>query len=247
MICGGMSLVGVTGTSAEIHALRCKRWVCPTCGPRKVRATIARVRKGMATGGTVRFFTLTSPGTEDGPTSYEELPHRWKVFILRVTRRFGHIEYLAVVEPQRRGAAHLHVVYRGPYIPQRWLSQAAADAGFGPIADIRKAPRTIAPYLAKYLGKELANPNVKLPKYFRRVRWSHGWCDWQRPQREDRPEAWWLVYGLPGETAVSAARRGLRVVAVTGDGWPGALSLRRPLRWQRLGRPAPAAVVAQPA
>lgn len=236
MICGGLSLVGVTGTDAAVHALRCKRWGCPICGPKKVRAMIARIRRGMTAGGTVRFFTITSPGTEDGPTSYEHLPHRWKLLRQRIERRFGPIEFLAVVEPQRRGAAHLHVVYRGAYIPQRWLSGAAAASGFGRIADIRRPPRTIATYLAKYLAKELRDPLAKPPRYFRRVRWSRGWCAWRTPVPRTRADEWWIVYGLPAEAAISATRRGLHLVALTGDRWPGAVRLHRPLRWQRCRR-----------
>ena len=92
----------------------------------------------MAGPGTYRFFTITSPGREDAETTYRELPRRWKRLHERIARRFGRIEYVTVVEAQKRGAAHLHVVYRGRYIPQPWLSRAAAASGFGPIADIRR-------------------------------------------------------------------------------------------------------------
>ncbi|TAM73577.1 MAG: hypothetical protein EPN50_03900 [Chloroflexota bacterium] len=236
MICGSLSLVAIQGSDAAVHALRCKTWACSRCGPGKVRATIARVRKGMAAGGTVRFFTLTSPGTEDSPTSYAALPHRWKLFMLRVNRRFGRIEYLAVVEPQRRGAAHLHVVYRGQYIPQRWLARTAEESGFGRIADIRRPPRTIATYLAKYLAKDLTSSTVKIPKYFRRVRWSRAWCDWQRPTRQtDGSTTWYLVNGNTEVAAASATRRGYHVVAITGNPARAPNRPRRPI-WRLLSR-----------
>lgn len=49
----------------------------------------------------------------------------------------------------------MHVVYRGPFIPQAWLSRAAAASGFGRIADIRRAHPKLMSYLAKYLTKGL--------------------------------------------------------------------------------------------
>ncbi len=156
MSCGAFSLVGVEGKEAGIYPLRCKRWSCPACGPRKARATIARIQAGMNLGPT-RFFTLTSPGGDSADESYAEFSARWKRMHQRMVRRFGKFEYLAVVEPQKRGAAHVHVVYRGPFIPQAWLSRAAAECGFGRIADIRRSHRQLTSYLAKYLTKQLAS------------------------------------------------------------------------------------------
>ena len=117
MSCGGFSLIGVSGKEVRIYPLRCKRWSCPTCGRKKTRATIARVKAGMALG-TCRFLTLTSPAGECPDESYARFPARWKRMHMRLERRFGRIQYVAVVEPQKRGAAHVHVVYRGPFIPQ---------------------------------------------------------------------------------------------------------------------------------
>src|SRR4051794_25950141 len=143
MSCGRFSLVGLRpserpGYTAEagVFRLPCKSWSCSYCGPRKVKREIARCRRGMRVG-PVRFITLTSPGGEDSATSYAELPKRFHRLMSRMQRRFGRIEYYAVVERQKRGAAHVHMVYRGPYIVQAWLSRAARESGFGKIADIR--------------------------------------------------------------------------------------------------------------
>jgi hypothetical protein len=117
-------------------------------------------------------------------------------------------------------------------------------SGFGRIADIRRPPRTIASYLAKYLAKELRDPTAKPPKYFRRVRWSRGWCPWQKPTPSSRPDAWWIVYGLPAEAAISAVRLGYHLVALTGDTWPRHIRLLRTVRWQPCRRPVEPADVA---
>jgi hypothetical protein len=216
--CGSFSLIGTAGDTAGIYPLRCKLWRCRGCGQRKVKATIARVHQGMKLGDS-RFFTITSPGDEGRDASYKAFPERWKRFHERIRRRFGAIEYIAVVEPQKRGAAHIHVVYRGPFIPQRWLSAAAAGSGFGKIADIRRPPRQVATYLAKYLTKELRDPFVAPPRYFRRVRWTKGWSDWKRPDRPKRWEVWWLADAIPPHAEISALRRGFEVVEVVSDDW----------------------------
>lgn len=214
--CGRFSLVGVQGNGVGIFPLRCKLWRCPNCGPRKVKRAIAIARRGMRHG-TVRFITITSPGSDDGATSYRELSIRWHRFQSRLHRRFGPVQYFAVVERQKRGAAHVHMVYRGSYIPQAWLSRAAGDSGFGRVADIRKAPPNVATYLAKYLTKDLTDSRATLPRYFRRVRVSHGWSDWVAPAHERRYGEWWIVDARPSHAALSAQRRGYLVVEVLGD------------------------------
>jgi DNA-binding transcriptional LysR family regulator len=211
--CGRYSLVGTSGTECAVYPLPCKRWSCPRCGRQKVRQAIARMHGGMRLG-TVRFFTITSPGAEIAATTYAEFGRRWKRLHLRIVRRFGPIEYLGVVEPQPgRGAAHIHVIYRGPYIPQRWLSNAAREAGFGPIVDIRRAPKGIASYIAKYLTKDLtAADGGRAPRYFRRVRWSRGWCTWERRTPERVWDRWWIADAVQAHAAIDARGRGFTVI-----------------------------------
>ena len=230
MKCGNLSLIGVANQEAGVYPLRCKRWGCATCGPRKARATIARTRAGMRLG-TVRFFTLTSPAGEGHESSYAAFPARWKKFHMRLARRFGRIEYLGVVEPQKRGAAHVHVVYRGPYIPQAWLSKAAQASGFGKIADIRRSHPKLMSYLAKYLTKELTDPTLAPPKYFRRVRWSKGWCVWEKRARTTPWTSWWIADAVPLHAAISAARRGFQVREVVADHPDAPFAPRRIVRW----------------
>ena len=254
--CGGFSLVGVAAEACGVYPLPCKRWECHTCGQKKLRATIARIHKGMRLGD-CRFLTITSPGGEDAATSYDELPKRWKRLHERIARRFGRIEYVTVVEAQKRGHAHLHVVYRGPFIPQRWLSRAAKASGFGPIADIRRPPRAIARYVAKYLTKDLAAANLRLPdgsalgwpKYFRRVRFTPGWCEWARRRPNPRWTTWYVTDAPPASTARSAMSRGYVVAELVLNGWPPPPPWR-PVSWTRgFGGLRPAEVypsIAQP-
>lgn len=231
MSCGRFSLVGIEGVRCGVYPMRCKKWSCPTCGQRKVKATLARTRAGMSLG-PCRFFTLTSPGNEDAETSYAEFPARFKRFRMRLERRFGRIEYLAVVERQKRGAAHVHVVYRGPFIPQQWLSRVAAECGFGRIADIRRSNPQLMRYLAKYLTKELGDRTAAPPRYFRRVRWSRGWCVWEKRKPAEYSD-WWIVDAMPARAAIEAARRGFDVEVVIGEREGGPINAHWAVRWLR--------------
>ena len=239
MSCGGFSLVGVAGADAGIYPLRCKRWSCTFCGRKKTRATIARVKAGMDLG-PCRFATVTSPAGESAEESYARFPARWKRFHMRLERRFGRIEYIAVVEPQKRGAAHVHFVYRGPFIPQAWLSRAAAASGFGRIADIRKSHPKLMSYLAKYLTKGLGpaagtdgSPAGALPKYFRRVRWSSRWCAWSRSRHPTKWTSWWIADVGQVHAAIDARGRGYRVTELVIAESSPRLGLDRIVRWLR--------------
>ena len=238
MRCGAYSLAGFEGGDAGIYPLRCKRWQCPKCGLDKVRQTMARIDAGSRQGH-VRFFTLTSPGDEDAATSWEELPGRWKRFRQRLERRFGKFEYLAVSEEQKRGHAHLHVLYRGTYIPQRVLKAMAAASGFGYIADIRDSNRNLARYMTKYLTKELqagrrrndGTVSQPLPRYFRRVRMSRNWCPPYVPQREHHWLDWRILNGPPAHAALEVQRAGYRLVELVLDRWHLDFRFAERLRW----------------
>jgi hypothetical protein len=185
--------------------------------------------------GDCRFFTLTSPANEDADTSYAKFPERFRRFYMRLDRRFGRlkrIEYIAVVERQKRGAAHVHVIYRGPFIPQQWLSQVAAECGFGRIADIRRSRKDHVRYLAKYLAKDLSDPTAAPPRYFRRVRWSRGWCVWEKHEAAKFPE-WWIVDAPPAIAALAAARQGFKVEEVVDDGQAVRFDRHHSIHWLR--------------
>ncbi len=63
--------------------------------------------------------------------------------------------FIAILELQKSGYAHLHVLV-SCYIPQQWISSAWQGVGGGRIVDIRHVDvHRIVPYLAKYLTKEL--------------------------------------------------------------------------------------------
>jgi hypothetical protein len=231
--CGGYSLVGVDGPSVGIYPFRCKCWRCSRCGPRKVNQTRRRIQAGLERGESW-FATLTSPGDEDPEASLRLLSGRWKAFNLRLTRLLGHVEYVAVVELQKRGSPHIHVLVRGPLISRSWLAKASAAVGFGRIADVRTTSRGIAGYLTKAIG-----PNTSgdaLPTHFRRVRWSRGWSLPLLRRVKRVWEAWYMALAGTGPAAASAVARGFRVVELV-HGPPDHWRRARPVRWLPLSPP----------
>jgi hypothetical protein len=238
MRCGAYSLAGFEGNDAGIYPLRCKRWQCPKCGVDRVRQTMARIGAGISLG-RVRFFTLTSPGDEDAATSWAELPSRWKRFHQRVKRRYPDFEYIAVSEEQKRGHAHMHVLYRGPYIDWRVLRAMAAASGFGRIADIRTTNPNLARYMVKYLTKDLragrqqADGTWKGPqlRYRRRVRMSRNWCPPYVPEHQHQWSAWRILNGPPAHAAMEVHRAGYRLVELVLDRWHLPARFGERLRW----------------
>ena len=81
----------------------------------------------------------------------------WNKLRVSLLRRYGVApKYVAVLEFQKAtGLAHLHIVI-DRYIPQAWAKEAWQAVGGGQHVHIRHADaHRIAPYLAKYLSKEL--------------------------------------------------------------------------------------------
>ena len=132
--------------------------------------------------------------------------------LVRRTGYRGEFEYGGVVELTKRGIAHFHVLFRGPYLSQCLWSRLAVEAGFGRIVWIELAsePR-LAGYVTKalpgYLAKGLGD-DVPFPRHFRRVRFSRGWApDWNVRHRDAAAEAsaWGLV--RPGTSMMTTYLR----------------------------------------
>jgi hypothetical protein len=228
--CGGWSLIGVDGPSAGVYPFRCHRWRCSTCGSRKVNQTRKRIRAGLDLGETW-FLTLTSPGPGSPGEALDQLTRRWKALRLRLTRKVGRVEYVAVVELQRRGHPHLHLLVRGPLVSGRWIATAAAEVGFGRIADLRRPPRGVAGYLTKAIGPNTSGDS--LPAHFRRVRWSRGWSLPVQRRAKRAWQAWYVAFAETGRAAASAIQRGYHLVELV-HGPPNRRATTRPVRWLSL-------------
>lgn len=179
----------------KAHRLACGRWSCPVCGSMKSQAARLAVEQGiryaLARGERVRFATLTEDPAR--PLDLPALGAAWNR--LRTALKDAGLlnEYVAVVETTRAGRLHLHVVATGKFIPVKALRQAASNAGFGKVTDIRalggkQPPKGMlkreelvslaAHYVAKYLANESKRRealDVHVRVRLRPVRFSRGW------------------------------------------------------------------------
>lgn len=155
--CGRWSLEGHFTDRTHYARLRCKAWRCAACGPRKAN----RVRRAILEVATQRqlsrFLTLTlNPRSCVATESVAYVKACWAKFRTYVKRRYRtSLSFIAVVELQKSGYAHLHVLI-DRFIEQHWIAEAWQAVGGGQIVDIRHVDiHRIAPYMSKYLTKDL--------------------------------------------------------------------------------------------
>ncbi|MBA7664711.1 hypothetical protein ES703_72774 [subsurface metagenome] len=90
---------------------------------------------------------------------------------MRLRRRGILTDYIRVIEYTKSGFEHVHLIYRGRFLPQPVLSNLWLEIHQAPIVDIRSVKasrhhlRGAAAELAKYMAKEGC----------RRYSWSWGW------------------------------------------------------------------------
>jgi len=110
----------------------------------------------------VRFMTLTS-----SPSSHwNELNSHFQVLRKRIRRTFGKLDYIKFRTNEGYGV--LHVVYVGPFVPQKWLSRNWEEIHGAKIVDVREV--RVEKRLARYLIS-----NYLVSQTFVRMSWSWGW------------------------------------------------------------------------
>jgi hypothetical protein len=137
----------------QIIPARCRRWNCYACA----KINYYKVDSLLSLGEPERFITLSRAG--DTP---KRISLNLKHFIQALRRKGYEFEYAAVVELHRNGQAHLHLLQRGDYIPQKVLSKCwhiATSKGYqgvgSSVVDIRaiQGQQSVRGYLLKYLKK----------------------------------------------------------------------------------------------
>lgn len=141
--------------STAVAGVRCKRWECPDCGPRKRRA----VARKAASGHPQRLITPTvnTQAFDTPEDAARALRRAWTTLMQEIRRRWPGVDhqYMCVFEVTKAGWPHLHVLYRGTYLPQKWLSEKMGLYIQSPIVDIRKVKgkKQAINYVSKYLSK----------------------------------------------------------------------------------------------
>jgi hypothetical protein len=163
-------------------AAGCKAWSCNHCGPKKadkLRKAIGRVAEEKKL---TRMLTLTldtkrlnETELRDGGIGY--IRKSWGKLRVYLQRKYGQgIDFIAVVEMQKRGVAHLHILV-DRFLPHDWVRDAWVAVGGGRIVDVRWVDiHRVSSYLAKYVSKEFAQG---LPKGVRRYSVSRGIKLWE--------------------------------------------------------------------
>jgi len=124
-----------------------------------------RIMSGLRLGGELKFITLTT--SEESWAAGKRIQTSFRALVMRLRRRGWCSGYVRVIEYTKAGLPHYHVIMRGPYIPQSYLSQMWGEIHLSPIVDVRAVRGKVgaASYLAKYLGKDRAS----------RYSWSWDW------------------------------------------------------------------------
>lgn len=97
-----------------------------------------------------KFITLTFA---ENVQELESANKEFKKFIQRMRRRYGDFKYLAVIEFQKRGAVHYHMICDLPYVKNKELAEMWRN-GFVKINRIKHVDN-VGAYIVKYMTKDL--------------------------------------------------------------------------------------------
>ena len=160
---------------------------------RKIRRFYHRFYSGINVGGQFRLLTLTS--SDEAVEQEFDIHQHWEALVMRLKRRFGEFEWIGVCE-EEQDRKHLHIVFRGEYIKQAWISGLWNELHKSPIVDIRyiRKVKDCAKYLAKYLAKAKS-------RYWMSHNWVFkGWIKWSKKVKR-------LIGRYPSKTLISGLAR----------------------------------------
>ena len=182
---GAIIRINPTTETITVIPLGCRQWACPDCGRRKMNVWRLRTRHSDPN----RFITLTcAPRRGDTPqTALDRMKKGWPGLIRSIRNKCGTFEYVAIWELTEAGWPHLHILQRGDFVPQKWLSGVCRHYGWGRVADIRRITNGphAAHYVTKYLTKSIEGGHGYA--IFRRRIWcSRHYFDGATPPPEEK-------------------------------------------------------------
>lgn len=171
------------------------------------RRCFQRAISGIQLGGPLRLLTLTTAPSVDKP-----IQSSFRALVMRLRRRNLLTDYFKVREFTKAGRPHLHVLFRGRYIPQPLVSKWWAEIHGSSVVDIRTVKgANMARYLSKYMSKDERA----------RYSWSWGWVwrgfskDWADHKRlleRFRAPMWQVINLWTLRLWTEGRRRGLEPV-----------------------------------
>lgn len=161
---GFVTLIDQASHDVLIMPMRCHRWSCPACAP----VRLAQIRSLARRGHPERHIVLTLPADDSRSLSdsLHYIRSRYQVLVQQIRREFKVFEYMAVLELQKNGTPHLHILQRGTYIPWNWLSSHWRKLTGAWMVHVRKITRTenAINELVKYLAKTASSLEASTPK-----------------------------------------------------------------------------------
>lgn len=97
-----------------------------------------------------KFVTFTFA---ENVKDIDQANREWKKFVQRLRRRYGDFKYLSVIEFQKRGAVHYHMISDLPYVKKKELQEIWGQ-GFVKINRISHVDN-VGAYIVKYMTKDL--------------------------------------------------------------------------------------------
>jgi hypothetical protein len=168
--CGRWSMCGAWRSGKRrIQRLNCKCWGCGRCGPKRAKRTRRAIVQLARENNLKNFLTLTlDPDKLDGVESTRYIKKCLHKLLTIIRRKHGNaITYICVLEYQRNGNAHLHILL-DRYIEWEWVKARWVAVGGGPMVWIKYVDvDRIGNYISKYFSKELLTSPA--PRGFRKV------------------------------------------------------------------------------
>lgn len=198
--CMKSSIVGqsLDRSHTVVLPMACKSWDCEKCGPRKRAALIARI----AAGKPERELTLTCPVGKflTAVLAVLAMKAAFAELVRRIRRDWGPCEYVLVWELTKQKVPHCHVLLRGSYVAQKWISHLWNALGIGPIVYINsvKGSKLHAAHACKYLAKSNGQSARALaPLHVVQVSKNYDLAQEPRTAVEKYPDMVWVWDRLP--------------------------------------------------
>jgi hypothetical protein len=194
--CGSFTVAGPLKGKAGIcghKRLMCQWLRCTICQKRRLHENRARIAALADEHRLTQFVTLTLDTKKIGnpEESARYIKNCWRKMRVVLRRHFGSsIPFIAVLEFQKSGFAHLHILV-SVLIQQAWLSEAWQSIGGGKIVDVRTVDvHRVSAYLTSYLvGSKIEHTLLRLPLRSRIFLTSRGLS----LSGKGRKAEWWLI------------------------------------------------------
>lgn len=107
-----------------------------------------------------KFVTLTFASNDEFDiTDVKQCNRKFTNFVKRLNRRYDGLKYVSVIEFQKRGAVHYHMICNLPFVKKKEL-QELWGLGFVKINKIEHVDN-VGAYVSKYMSKEAADERLR--------------------------------------------------------------------------------------